>query len=63
MTGYGNRDVQKQQLLMKQQHLAVTQQDKGTRVNEILAEQQRMIYAPQQREKTNQGVRSPFLNK
>lgn len=35
----------------------------GTRVNDILLEQQKMIYAPPSREKSKQTVRSPMLEK
>ena len=35
----------------------------ATRVNELLLEQQKMIYAPPSREKSKQTVRSPMLEK
>jgi len=35
----------------------------GNRVNDILLEQQKMIYAPPSREKSKQTVRSPMLEK
>lgn len=37
--------------------------DTATRVNDILLEQQKMIYAPPSREKSKQTVRSPMLEK
>jgi hypothetical protein len=37
--------------------------DAATRVNDILLESQKMIYAPPSREKTKQTVRSPMLEK
>lgn len=37
--------------------------DASTRVNDILIESQKMIYAPPSREKSKQTVRSPLLEK
>jgi hypothetical protein len=37
--------------------------DAATRVNDILIESQKMIYAPPSREKSKQTVRSPLLDK
>jgi hypothetical protein len=37
--------------------------DAAIRVNDILLESQKMIYAPPSREKTKQTVRSPMLEK
>lgn len=37
--------------------------DTANRVNDILMEQQKMIYAPPSREKSKQTVRSPMLEK
>jgi len=35
----------------------------GSRVNELLLESQKMIYAPPSREKTKQTMRSPLIDK
>lgn len=35
----------------------------GGRINDILLESQKMIYAPPSREKTKQSMRSPLLEK
>jgi hypothetical protein len=37
--------------------------DGSSRVNELLLESQKMIYAPPSREKTKQTMRSPMLDK
>ena len=37
--------------------------DATSRVNELLLESQKMIYAPPSREKTKQTVRSPLIDK
>lgn len=37
--------------------------DASSRVNDILLESQKMIYAPPSREKTKQSMRSPMLEK
>ena len=37
--------------------------DASTRVNDILLESQKMIYAPPSREKSKQTVRSPLIDK
>jgi hypothetical protein len=37
--------------------------DSSSRVNDILIESQKMIYAPPSREKTKQSMRSPMLEK
>jgi hypothetical protein len=37
--------------------------DTANRMNDILLEQQKMIYAPPSREKSKQTVRSPMLEK
>jgi hypothetical protein len=35
----------------------------GARINDILVESQKMIYAPPSREKSKQTMRSPMLDK
>jgi hypothetical protein len=42
---------------------AVTSGGGGVRMNDILVESQKMIYAPPSREKSKQTMRSPMIDK